>query len=136
MEYALAAIMRNLPTIAETRITFPIQGEVCPPRECHLGDGGLPGGGIDHTCVVGLLGTTMLPLAGYMRGERGLSFSSMVGTGVCFNCFNFGAHKSAPCAFCCLGRQRTESNTDLGICFLNTEHRKQADKNLPFQHCT
>ena len=70
MEYALAAITRNLPTIAETRITFPIQGEVCPPRECHLGDGGLPGGGIDHTCVVGLLGTTMLPLAGYMRVER------------------------------------------------------------------
>lgn len=41
---------------------------MCPPRECHQpGDGGLPGGGIDHTCVVGLLGTTMLPLASYME---------------------------------------------------------------------
>lgn len=76
MEYALAAITRNLPTIAETRITFPIQGEVCPPSECHqLGDGGLPGGGIDHTCVVGLLGTTMLPLADYMeKRERSIIF--------------------------------------------------------------
>ena len=84
-----AAIMRNFPTIPRTRITLPIQWEVCPPREGHqCGDGGLPGGGIDHTCVVGLLGTTVLPLAGYVeKRERSIIFSNG-GTGVCFNCFN------------------------------------------------
>ena len=84
-----AAIMRDFPTIPRTRITLPIQWEVCPPREGHqCGDGGLPGGGIDHTCVVGLLGTTVLPLAGYVeKRERSIIFSNG-GTGVCFNCFN------------------------------------------------
>ena len=52
--------------------------------------------------------------------------------------FTFRARKSVPRVFYCLGRQRTESNTDSEnrICCLHIEHRNHGDKSLPFQHCT
>ena len=78
MEYAFGSYHEAFANNSQDKNYFsnPVRG--VSTRESHQhGDRGLPGGGIDHTCVVGLLGTTMLPLAGYMeRRERSIIFSS------------------------------------------------------------
>lgn len=59
--------------------TSPVQWKGPPQREGHQsGDGGLPGGGAGHACVAGMLGTTVLPIVGYLNWSEELSSSPTV----------------------------------------------------------
>lgn len=50
---------RDFPTITgQNYFANPVSVSTREGHQRADGDGGLPGGGIDHTCVVGLLGTT------------------------------------------------------------------------------